>query len=52
MKHGNLQTNGNRKGAKSQKDKAESRKVACRGGAIRSSDEVAVMVMEQRDGII
>lgn len=52
VKHGNLQVNENRKSAKSQNGKAESRKVICRGGVIRSSDEVTVMVMEQRDDII
>lgn len=37
---------------KSQNDEVESRKVFYRGGVARSSDEVAVMAMEQRGNII
>lgn len=52
MKHGNLRNNEKSKRFKSQKDETESREVFCRGGVIRSSFEVSVMEMEQRDDII
>ncbi len=52
MEHWNLYSDENRKSTSCRKNKTESRDVLYRGGDTRSSDEVIVIIIEQRGIII